>query len=213
MGGPGASNLPQVPLSPALKEEYDLLQKRLVQVLFQQGGAEHALPSLVPQGPSKIKAIVSLSVMTAREILLQVKAPLQLALPFARDVAAHIMQIGEQVKQIQYSDQEQTAIFGATYEGILRAFGVKKSQFQSIAGVLPRSQFAQHAQNYMQAHKHSIAAAAANEQPAQGPTAAAGPQGPQGAPQAQGAGMLAQGAAQQPQQGGGEGEETQGEES
>jgi len=208
-GGPAGASLTQVPLSPALKEEYANLDKQLVTALYQQGLAEKIMPSLFPQGPHKLKGVIQPSVILARELMLKTKAPLQLALPFARDVAAHIMQIGEQVKQIQYSDQESTAIFGSVYEGIMHAFGVKKSQFQQVAGVVPRSQFAKHAQAYTQAHGHAKAAAAANQQQEHAedvqqtpPAAAGGPQGLQGAgpPQA-GGGMLAQAAAQQPQQG------------
>lgn len=208
MGGPGAASLQQVPMTPALKEEYQALDKALLQVLYQQGGAEHIVPSLFAQGPHKIKGVVSASVVLAREIFLKVKAPPQLTLPFARDVTAHVLQIGEQVKGIQYSDQEFTAIFTAVYEGMLRAFGVKKEQVQHMKHLIPKSAVQQHMQAYGKAVNDSQAAAQANgaqqhaaDVPPQGPAAqAAGPQGPQGAG---GNGMLSQAAAQQ-EQGGGE---------
>lgn len=217
-GGPGAANLQQVPMTPAMKEEYQNLDKMLLQILYQQGGAEHILPSLFAQGPHKIKGAITMSVTLAREIFLKAKAPQQLTLPFARDVAAHVMQIGEQVKGIQYSDQEFVAIFGGVYEGMMRAFGVKKQQAQHMQNLIPRSQLSQHAAAYTAAHGHAQAAAQANGQqqhapdmPQQGPPAqAAGPQGPQGAGPSQG--MLSQAAGQsQPQEGGGE-EPEQGEE-
>ena len=211
MGGPQGADMQQVPMSPALKEEYENLDRQLVENLFQKGAAQHLVPGLAVQGPQKIKAVVTMSVLLARTIFTQAKAPPALALPFARDVAAHIMQIGEQVKQIQYSDQEATAIFGAVYEGMLRAMGVKKSHFQAAQGHVTRAQFAKHAQAYTAAHQHAKGAIDAQKNmphadhvdemgPQGGPAQAAGPQGPQGAPPAAQGGMLAQGAAQQPQQ-------------
>lgn len=208
MGGPGAANLQQVPMTPALKEEYQNLDKMLLQILYQQGGAEHIVPSLFAQGPHKIKGVVSASVVLAREVFLKAKAPPQLTLPFARDVTAHVLQIGEQVKGIQYSDQEFTAIFTAVYEGMLRAFGVKKEQVQHMKHLIPRSAIQQHQQAYGAAVKQAQSAAQANgaqqhaaDVPPQGAAAqGAGPQGPQGAGPSQG-GALSQAAAQQ---GGGE---------
>lgn len=214
-GGPQGATMQQVPMSPALKEEYQNLDRQLVQKLYHGGVAEHILPSLFPQGPHKIKGVVQMSVLLAREIFIQAKAPLQLTLPFARDAAAHVMQIGEQVKGIQYSDQECTAIFGAVYEGMLRAFGVKKSAFHHMQGLIPRSQFSHHAKAYVAAHGHAQQAANANntqehrdDQPTGGPAQAAGPQADQGAPPGAGGGMLsqAQGAqgGEEPAEGGGE---------
>lgn len=206
----------QVPMSPALKEEYQNLDRQLVQKLYHGGVAEHILPSLFPQGPHKIKGVVQMSVLLAREIFIQAKAPLQLTMPFARDAAAHVMQIGEQVKGIKYSDQECTAIFGAVYEGMLRAFGVKKSAFHHMQGLIPRSQFSHHAKAYVAAHGHAQQAASANntqehrdDVPTGGPAQGAGPQADQGAPPAQGGGMLAQaqgaqGGGEEPAEGGGE---------
>lgn len=213
-GGPQGATMQQVPMSPALKEEYQNLDRQLVQKLYHGGVAEHILPSLFPQGPHKIKGVVQMSVLLAREIFIQAKAPLQLTLPFARDAAAHVMQIGEQVKGIQYSDQECTAIFGAVYEGMLRAFGVKKSAFHHMQGLIPRSQFSHHAKAYVAAHGHAQQAANANntqehrdDQPTGGPAQAAGPQADQGAPPGAGGGMLSQA---QGAQGGGEPEPAEG---
>jgi hypothetical protein len=203
-GGTQGAGTEQVPMSPALKEEYENLDRMLVQKLYHGGVAEQILPSLLPQGPHKVKGVVTMAVLLAREIFLKAKAPQQLTLPFVRDCAAHVMQIGEQVKGIQYSDQECTAIIGAAYEGMLRAFGVKKSQFAHMQGLIPRSQFGHHARNYVAAHGHAQQAASANAtqdtvehvdqaQPQGGPAVQGGPQAPQGAPA--GGGMLSQGAA------------------
>jgi len=201
MGGPQSASTANVPLSPSLKEAYQSLDKELVETLYQKGAAEHLLPALYAQGPDKIKSIVTVSVMLAKAIFTKQKAPLPLALPFARDTAAHVMQIGEQVKQIQYSDQECTAVFGAVYEGMLRAFGVTKQQFTHAQHMMPKSQMSKHAQAYVSAHQHAMGAIEKNNTtphadhagPAGPPAQAAGPQGPQGAPQG---GMLAQGAQQ-----------------
>ena len=223
MGGPQSASMSNIPLSPALKEAYQSLDNELVQTLYQKGAAEHILPALYAQGPDKIKSIVTVSVMLAKAIFTKQKAPLPLALPFARDTAAHVMQLGEQVKSIQYSDQECTAVFGAVYEGMLRAFGVTKQQFTHAQHIVPRSKLNQHAQAYVSAHQHAMPAIEQNNNtphadhagPAGPPAQAAGPQGPQGAPQAQPpqGGALAQGAAasEQPPQGGEDQGEEQGE--
>jgi hypothetical protein len=183
-------------MPPALKEEYQRLDQMLQQALYKTPNdaiAGHVLQVLYPQGPHKISGAIHICATLTRELFIKAKAPPQLTLPFARDVVAHVLQLGEQVKQIQYSQQEIAAIMGGTLEAAMTIFGgVKKSQFQHIQHLIPRSAMGQHARNYTKLHGHAKGAIEANKSqphpmpmPPPGGAAAvggAGPQGPQGAP-------------------------------
>lgn len=227
--GPGSTNsLPQVPMSPGLQEEYDRANQALMQALYSMPGdklATSILQSLWPQGPGKIKGIIVSSLMLLTQLHKKLNLPPQLVLPFTKDVVAHIMDLGQQVKQIQYSDQEATAILGGAYEGALRIFGVNKGQAARATQLLGRKQIEAHQAMYKQAHAHAKQAIDQNNQqwhhphlaPGQGPSGGQpGPQTgapanaqtppstpppganapPAGAPPASGGGMLTQAAAQ-----------------
>jgi hypothetical protein len=164
-GPGGTSSLPQVPMSPALQEEYDRANTMLGQMLYGMQGdmaAQAIMRGLIPQGPSKIKSVAVAALNLMAQLHKKLQLPLQLVLPFTKDVVLHVMDIGQQVKQIQYSDQETTAIMGTAYEGALRIFGVTKKHVQGMAGLVPRSQLMQHQQAYAKAHAFAKPAMDAN---------------------------------------------------
>jgi hypothetical protein len=199
--GPGANtDLQQIPMSPGLKDEYDKANELLMQLLYKAGDDKLAtglVQGLMPQGPGKIKNAAMLSIQVVIQIHKKLNLPAQLILPFAKDVVGHVLDLGEQVKQIQYSDQESTAILGSVYEGALRIFGVTKGPVKSVAQHLGRSTLEAHQQKYQQAHAHAKPAIDANNAAwhhdhlagQQGAPVEAGPQtgapaGAQGGPQA-----------------------------
>ena len=150
-----ADGLPQVPMSPALKEEYQRINMALHKALYQLPGDKAAtgiLKSLFPDGPAKIKGAVMASLTLLTQIHKQLKLPPQLILPFTKDVVSHVLDLGQQVKHIQYSEQELTAILGAAIESVYRIFGVSKKQVQALQQHVPKSVMAAHAQKYQQAH-------------------------------------------------------------
>jgi hypothetical protein len=183
------TDLHQAPMSAALKQEYDQANNELMQQLYGPGPvAKHVLAMLAVGGPHKIHSAVSASLVVMRSIWTKLKFPPQLVLLFTRDVTAHVMSLGERVKQIQYDDQESTAILGAAYEGALRIFGVNAGQARRLHHLVGRDQLMAHAAKYNQARyaarqvrNRSGHPFQPNPQPAQaaGPQ---GPQGPQGAP-------------------------------
>ena len=162
-----ADGLPQVPMSPALKEEYQRITMALHKALYQLPGDKAAtgvLKSLFPQGPAKIKGVVMASLALITQIHKQLKFPPQLILPFTKDVVSHVMDLGQQVKKIQYSEQECTAILGATLESVMRVFGVSQKQVQALGQHVPKSVLATHVQKYQAAHKFAKSAIDQNNQ-------------------------------------------------
>jgi hypothetical protein len=179
-------------MTPVMKQEYQRLDQMLTQALYKSPNdaiAGHLLNQLYPSGPHKIQSAILACTTLSRELFMKAKAPPQLTMPFTRDVVAHVLSLGEQVKNIQYSEQEMTAIMGGTLEAALKVFGgVKKSHFDAMRHHIGRDTFAQHARNYTQFAGHAQAAIAANRQQPHptggGPIpgqSQAGPQGPQGA--------------------------------
>jgi hypothetical protein len=187
-GGSGSeSDLTQIPMSPGLKDEYEKANDMLMQLLYKSGDDKLAmgiLQGLMPQGPAKIKnaAMVSLHVLV--QIHKKMQLPAQLILPFAKDVAMHVMDLGQQVKQIEWSDQEATAVLGTVLESALRVFGVSKAQLQKAGHLLGKDTLMKHQQNYEAAHAHAKPAIDKNNQgwhhdhlaPQQGQPQNAGPQ-------------------------------------
>lgn len=224
--GQDSNTLPQVPMSPGLKDEYDRANTMLMQELYGSNdqAAQGIIQGLQADGPMKIRSAVHLALVVTTEIVKKLGAqdfPRQLVMPFTKDVVSHVMDLGQQVKQIQYSEQESVAILGATYEGIMRIFTINYGQAKQAHQLLGKKVLLHH----MAQHKKALAFAkpgidALNNAggPQQGAPQTAGPQtgapaGSQSAPQSgappqppppQG-GPLAQAAAASPAaQGGGQ---------
>jgi hypothetical protein len=166
-----ANGTPQIPISPALKEEYQRANQMLYQLLYNTKGdplATGVMRGLMPQGPMKIKSavMVSLTVLTQLHKRLggAKQFPPQLVLPLTKSVVSHVLELGETVKHIQYSPQELTAILGSALESVLRIFGVSKKQIQTVRMHIPRSVLQKHLQNYQAAHKFAKPALDANAQ-------------------------------------------------
>jgi len=231
-GGPAQGvDLSQIPLPPALKEEYMRANAALYTAIYKNDNVANALlKGIQPSGPHKVESIVHSTVLLVTNINKQLRfvpdAP-QIVLPFTQDVVSHVIDLAQQVKGIQFSEQEAHAALGASVEAIMRVFGVAKKHTAAMKAHIPRSQLQQGAGQYQQLLQ-SIKGVkeAAGPGPIQGPQpgGAGGPPGaggplpqggapaggppPGGPPQGGGGGMLSQAAAA----GGGEGgEEEQGE--
>jgi hypothetical protein len=166
--GPGSNtDLQQVPMSPGLKDEYDHANTMLMQLLYKSGDdklATSILQGLMPQGPGKIKNAAMLSIAVLTQIHKKMNLPPQIIMPFAKDVVSHVMDLGQQVKQIQYSDQESTAILGSVYEAAMKIFGVSKDHMKNVAHHVGRGVLQAHQQMYQQAHAHAKSAIDQNNQ-------------------------------------------------
>jgi hypothetical protein len=154
--GPGANaDLPQVPMSPGLQDEYERANALLMKTLYSMPGdaaSKAVLGAIEPDGPMKIRGVVHISLMMLTQIHKQMQdMPPQLVLPVLKDVVAHVMDLGEQVKQVQYSDQEGTAILGAAYEGAMRIFGVSKGNVKNLAHHVGKKTLVAHAKKHQEA--------------------------------------------------------------
>lgn len=224
-GGPqGGVDLNKIPVSPALQEEYQKLNVALMKVLYSnQRLAEGVLKGVLPQGPAKIKSVA----MTSCTLIGQLNKKLhfiqetpQIVLPFVKDVVSHVIDLAEQVKGVQFTDQEAVGALGTALEMVLRTYGVHKNQMKALQQHIPQEQLAHHFNEYQKAHAYARPAMDANEKAflhdhlaqqqgngsAQPPAGQAGPPGqggppPQqgGPPQGGGGGMIAQASAQQQQ--------------
>jgi hypothetical protein len=157
--GPGSnSDLQQVPMPPGLKEEYARANDLLMQLLYNSADDKLAMglvQGLQSQGPGKIKNAIMLSVTVLTQLHKKINLSAPIMLPFAKDVVAHVLDLGQQVKQIQYSDQECTAILGAVYESSLRIFGVNHGNVKHMAHIFGRTALQKHQANYQAMRAHA----------------------------------------------------------
>ena len=103
-------DLSQLPISPGLKHEYQKANAALMTALYTNDKvAQSLLGGIQPQGPHKIESVVHMSVTLYLQLnkkLGFIKAAPQIALPFMKDVVAHVTDLATQVKQIQFSPPE-----------------------------------------------------------------------------------------------------------
>ncbi len=167
--------------------------------LYTNDKVAHAvLNGVVPNGQHKVESAARMSVLLLTQINKQlqfVKDAPQIVMPFMQDVVEQVLDLTQQVKKIQWSQQEAHAVLGTAQELIMRICGVHKKQMGALKGVLPRSQLMDALDKY---HQHlqfikghaGAAAAQGGPQPSPGDQAPSdGGQPANGAsPQAGGAG-------------------------
>lgn len=198
-GAAGASgtDLQQMPISPALQEEYQRANAALYTALYTNDNVAQAILKHVQTDPQfAVKSIASAAMLLFTQIDKQLRitqsAP-QIVLPFVKDIVAHVLDLAQQVKGVQWTEQQANSALGTALEMVLRIRGVSKKNVQSIQQHIPRSQLQQQLQNYRQALANSKGAANPQPQPgapAQGQPTAQGGQPPGGMlSQAQGSGQ------------------------
>lgn len=157
-GGQGpqgnAIDLSQVPISPVLKEEYIRCNGALYTALYKNDKvAQAVIKGLVPRGPHKIESVARMSLLLFTQINKQlhfVKDTPQVVLPFARDIAEHVLDLATTVAKIQFSDQEAQAAIGALLELVQRVVGVTAGNIKALKHVIPRSQLQDAHSKYQQ---------------------------------------------------------------
>lgn len=185
-GGPqgNAVDLSQVPISPALKEEYIRCNAALYTALYKNDKvAQAVMKGIVPQGPHKIESIARMSLLLFTQINKQlhfVKDTPQVVLPFARDIAEHVLDLATTVKKMQFSDQEAQAAIGALLELVQRVVGVTHGNIKALKHIIPRSQLADAHSKYQQHLQYIKGARGATDQNSGAPQS---PGNPGGAPQ------------------------------
>lgn len=173
-----------MPISPALKEEFIRCNAALYTALYKNDKVANAvIAGIVPQGPHKIESIARMSLLLFTQINKQlsfVKDTPQVVLPFARDIAEHVLDLAVTVKKVQFTDQEAQAAIGAMLELVQRVVGVTHGNIKALRHLIPRSQL-QAAHGKYQQHLQYIKGARGADQNAGAPQS---PNNPGGAPQA-----------------------------
>jgi hypothetical protein len=200
---PGHIDLSQIPIPPALKEEYDRCNAALFTALYKNDKvAQAVIGGVVPDGVHKIESVVHMALTVFFQINKQLhfmQNAKQIAMPFMQDVVSHVLDLAMQVKKIQFSEQEQNAALSAAQEMLLRIHGVTKGQMKAVAQHIPRSQL-QDALTKYQAHakaSHNITGRFSQDQGG-GPQSPGNQASPQGGQPANGGPPPAGGAGAQP---------------
>ena len=181
----GGVDLSKLPISPALKEEFMRANAALYTALYQNDKvAQGVLNGVVPQGSHKIESVARMATLLVVQINKQlhfIKDAPQIVLPFTKDVVAHVLDLAQQVKKVQFTDQEQVACLGTALEIIMRTVGVSKKQMQALKQHIPMSQLKQGQAQYHQALAYTKGA---RQQDPEGPPGG-GQAAPGGQPAAQ----------------------------
>lgn len=191
-GGPAAGeDMRSIPAKPEQQAEYNKANQMLYQTLYQNTGAGNAVvKGVVPT--HKIDSAVKIAVLLVDQIDKKLNLDQAIILPFTKDVVAHVMDVAEQVKGIQYSDDEANAVLGSAVQAVLHIFGVTKAQAKAFTAHMTPEDHKQVSNDYNTAL--SKAKAATQSDPNAGGKPMAGGQPAGQAPAAQPAQPAAQGA-------------------
>jgi hypothetical protein len=198
-GSPSGSGnevpLDKIPIPPALREEYQRANAALYTALYTNDKvAQAVLKGIVPQGPHKIESIARMATLLVTQInkkLHFVQDAPAMVMAFTQDCVTHVLDLAEQVKKIQFSEQEAVAALGCAQEIIMRVCGVTKKQMAALRQHIPKSQMQAGAEKYRAALAFTHGARPSDPNTANGPPPASGssrgrvpggPNGPGGGP-------------------------------
>lgn len=190
-------------MTAGLKEAYQRANVALMTALYNSPNdtvAHSVLSGLVQNPAHLVESIVRISALLFQQInakLKFVKSTPQIVLPFAKDIVAHVIDLGTQTQKIQPTPQQEQAALSATIETVMRMCGVTKQQVAALKAHVGQSAVDKGLADYhahLQATKGATPPQGAPGQTPGGPAPPAGGQPANGAPpQAAGPG------AQQPQ--------------
>lgn len=117
--------------SPEEQAEYERVLGALNEVLYKNEGTSQAIvDQLQPQ--DKIGSTVKAGVLLIKQLDEQVDIDEVVLAQVTQDVADRMIDLGEQVKDMQFSEQETQAVLGATWEGVMEIFGVDAEAYEEL---------------------------------------------------------------------------------
>lgn len=135
--------------SPEEQEAYERATEALYQVLYSNEGTSRAIVDML-QPEEKIGSVVKAALMTVTELDKKIDMDENVIPQIAMDTADMLIELGERAKGMEFSEQEAQAVAGATWEGVLNAYGIDESAVEEISQGMSPEEIAAQESNYKQ---------------------------------------------------------------
>lgn len=117
--------------SPEEQAEYERVLGAINRVMYgDENTSQSIADQLQPQ--DKIGSTVKASLLLMKQIDEKVDMDEVVIPQITQEVADRMIDLGEQVKGMQFSEQEVQAVAGATWEGVMEIFGVDPDSYEEL---------------------------------------------------------------------------------
>jgi hypothetical protein len=112
---------------------YDEAMAAAETVLYENDKTSEALSDLL-RPEQKVDGAVQASLMAITQIDQQIDMPEEVIAQVSMDITDMIIDMAEEGRGMQFSEQETQAVWGSVWEGIMETYGVDEDEYNSFTG-------------------------------------------------------------------------------
>jgi len=133
--------------SPEEQAEYDRAMEAVSTVLYKNQGTSEAINDML-QPQDKISSVVQATMMTLHQIDSQLDLDESVIPQVMSDIADLVMDMGEQTKEMTFSEKEAQAVLGSCWEATMEMYGVDEDGYNNMTKDLSDKQISGYEQQY-----------------------------------------------------------------
>jgi hypothetical protein len=141
------ADAPEEQASPEEQKEYERAMDAVSTVLYKNQGTSEAIADML-QPEDKISSVVQATMLTLHQIDAQLDLDETVIPQVMSDIADMVMDMGEQVKGMTFSDKEAQAVLGATWEATMQMYGVDEDAYHNFTSGLDDKKLSGYEQKY-----------------------------------------------------------------
>ncbi len=123
-----SANADESEATPEEQKSYEQAMEAVKTVLYENDSTSDSISRML-QPEQKIDSTVQASLLALSEIDKQLDLDEGVIAQVAMDITDMVIDLGEQGKGIQYSEQESQAVWGSVWEGVMEMYGVDEGEY------------------------------------------------------------------------------------
>lgn len=135
--------------TPEEQQEYERAMSAVQTTLYENDETADSIERML-QPEQKVDSTVQAALITLSEVDKQLNLDEGVIAQVAMDITDMIIDLGQEGKGIQYSDQEAQAVWGAVWEGVMEMYGVDEEEFESFTKDMSDEEVSGYDQQYKQ---------------------------------------------------------------
>lgn len=135
--------------TPEEQAEYEQAMKAVQVVLYDNDRTSEAIADML-QPEDKIGSVVQATLLTLNQIDSQLDMDEAVIPQVMSELADRIMDMGEQAKGMEFSEQEAQAVLGSVWEGVMEMYGVDEEEYNNFTSNMSTDEVASQEQTYKQ---------------------------------------------------------------
>lgn len=135
--------------TPEEQQEYERAMSAVQTTLYENDETADSIERML-QPEQKVDSTVQAALITLSEVDKQLNLDEGVIAQVAMDITDMIIDLGQEGKGIQYSDQEAQAIWGSVWEGVMEMYGVDEEEYESFTKGMSDEEVSGYDQQYKQ---------------------------------------------------------------